>query len=84
MINNKQRISRDQLIERQMAIFTTFCVGTPDINWIKNERWDKLQDWVCDNLRPEFSYATGISVMDAATNISESQVDNGMEELIEK
>ena len=40
----------------------------------------QLQDWVCNNLKEEISYATGISVMDAAYEIPRSQIDNGLED----
>ena len=72
-------VNKKQLIERQIKVIEAFCKKSPKIEWFINEEWDLLQDFICDNLKSEFSYATGISVMDAADSISLSQVENGME-----
>jgi len=40
-----------------------------------------LQDWVCDNLKSEFDYATGLSVIESINSIVVSQIENGGERI---
>lgn len=77
------RVSPGDLLRRELAIYALFCDKPPPADLVADgERSGELQDWVIDHMKPEFNYATGISIMDAARAIAESQIDNGGEELV--
>lgn len=73
------------LTQRKRDFYQHVCGKFPPDDYVeKPENSDKLQQWVIDNLIEKFSYATGISIMDAADNIALSQLDNGYEMLIQE
>jgi hypothetical protein len=43
---------------------------------------DMLQNWIGEHLKPEFSFCTALSVLDAAGNMATSMIENGDETLI--
>lgn len=85
-MGNNRVVTRKKLNERMQNILETFCVVAPHIDLVndyytnKNAPYD-LQHWVCNNLKPEFSYATGLSICESTQLIAESQIDNGLEVL---
>lgn len=78
---SKDLLTKKKIVDRQMRIFSVF-VDPPPPRGIVSDRHksDELQNWVCDHLKPEFSYATGISIMEAADAIAIGQIENGMED----
>ena len=87
-MNRRTKVSMQMLYERQQDILGLFCKAKPPIELIiawnsdsEIEPLESLQDWVCDNQKKEFSYATGIDMIDAAIIIARSQIDNGGEQL---
>ncbi len=61
-------------------VLAAFCTGIPPINEVKKidtGGFIELQDWVSSNLRPEFSWCTGLSVIDTAEYLYDQAIANG-------
>lgn len=72
---------QELLITRMQIIIALFCEKEPTKKMILefyNNDNPSLQDFVGINLKEEFYYATGISVIEAAKAISISQIENGV------
>lgn len=85
MHDHRIAVSNKDLESRKLAIYALFLKKIPPIQMIRDEeaREDSgLQDFICDNLKDEFCYATGLSVMDAVDAIVISQIENGDEKLV--
>ena len=81
-------VSREDLLDRKMALYAVFLSKVPprELVILEEKRMEvpghlTLQDFICDNLRHEFAYATGISILEAVDAIVISQVENGGEDL---
>jgi hypothetical protein len=86
-IRRKETVTPDDLLKRKREIYGLFLVGRPSIKMLIDEDQRKdsgLQDFVCDNLKTRFSYATGISIIEAVDAIVISQIENGEETLVEE
>lgn len=81
-MNGPSPVTEKMLREREREVLGLFCKIKPPmkliVEWARNENND-LQDWVCNNFKPEYSYATGIEVIESAERIAHSQIDNGLE-----
>jgi hypothetical protein len=76
----KTVVSKKRLLQREMDVYAQFCTRRPPSELVSDRsRSDELQQWVVDHLKDEFQYATGISILDAASSIARSQIDNGYE-----
>lgn len=80
-------INQITVLQRKKDILRLFCFGEAlifahDIDILTNEeRADDLQNWISEHLKPQFDYATAISIMDCLDAIPLSQVSNGVEVL---
>lgn len=77
-------VSKKVLERRRQRIIGLLCIAKPPLHWCSNEVVEDLQEWVCENLKPEVDYASGISIIEAAWDIAESQIKNGHETLIKE
>jgi len=78
-------VSKKVLERRRQRIIGLLCIAKPPLHWCSDDEVvEALQEWVCENLKPEVDYASGISVIVAAWNIAESQIKNGHETLIKE
>jgi hypothetical protein len=81
----KRRITHNRLIQRATDIINCLCGERPPDQLVAL-LWDggdttQLQDWIGNTSGIASSYATSLSIMDAAQDIAESQILNGYEEL---
>jgi len=78
-------IDEDILKKRRQKVLELLCISKPSLSLCVDslDNTPALQEWVCNNLKPEIDFATGISIIDAAWYIAESQIENGMEKLKE-
>lgn len=84
MLDQRKTITHEDIIKRKTELYRIFCTKVPPVDWMTDaDEFPKLQDFVCDNLREMFGYATALSIIEAIDNISISQVDNGNEKIVE-
>jgi hypothetical protein len=78
-------VTRQDILQRKKNLYQIFCSKLPVDIWVENtdNYFSSLQDFVCDNLRDDFSYATAYSVINAIDDIVISQIENGDEQLSE-
>lgn len=77
-------VTRRTLYERERAALGSFCLALPPITMVSDPaKADCLQQWVREHLKPRFAYATVISILDAASAIAHSQIDNGGERIVQ-
>lgn len=70
------------LLKRRQQLFSLFCNITPTLELLRQDPDGSaviLQQYVADNIRPRFSYATAKSIVEAVNAIATSQIDNGYE-----
>ncbi len=84
MSDQRTPISKEKLIDRQVDVIAQFVdLKDGDTSLIEDsiasEEWDDLQNFICNNLKKKFSYATALSVIEAAELMAFSQIENGME-----
>jgi len=72
---------------RVRQILALLCVDEAPIDvlydWFDGKS-NQLQHWAVDHLRAELSYATGLSIIEAAVSIAISQVENGGEVFVDE
>ena len=85
LMNRKTKITVDDLIQRQQDIYALFLKNVPSKRMLMLEIQGEdsgLQDFVCDNLKPQFAYATDIHTIELIEAMAASQIGNGLEEVI--
>ena len=81
-----EQITNAIIVKRRQEIIGMFCDILPPIAFCKDDEGSgciELQDWIGEH-QCEASYSTNISIIDAAWDIAESQIENGMEENLDK
>lgn len=80
----RRTVTPSELLRRELDVYRLFCIKAPPISLILDpECGDQLQSWVGVHLKPEYDYASCISVMEAASGVARSAVDNGDEEVLQ-
>lgn len=78
------------LARRRQRIIGRFIAAPPTVDlcrsdyFTSDEEKERLQDFVCDNLRAVFAYMTGVGVIEIAWKLAESQIDNGDDQEAER
>jgi flagellar motor component MotA len=83
-MNYKTKVTQEDLINRQRDLYRIFLKKVPSKKMLRleMEREDSgLQDFVCNNLKPTYEYATGIHTIELIEAMAASQIENGLEEL---
>ena len=74
------QVSKELLFTREMGVYNAFLTELPPEDYVRDpDKADLLQEFVANHCKPEFVYATALSIMEAATDISVSQIENGNE-----
>ena len=78
----KKVVDQFAIIERMRDVLECFLLDKP--SYLQVEYYLKCEDtsfqeWVCNNLKPQFDYATAYSVLNAAEDVAYSQIENGLE-----
>ena len=69
------------ILNRKIEILRLFC-NDVDVNVIRimaNDQVSLLQDWVCSNLKNQFKYSTGGTIVDIVMDMPFSGIENGNE-----
>lgn len=84
MKDHRDVVTLKDIRRRKFVIYGLFLKKEPTAEMLdldEAREGGKLQDFVCDNLKDEFSYATGLSIIEAVDAIVVSQIDNGGERI---
>jgi len=77
-------ITKKKIYKRRQEIVGMFCGTLPPLKFCYDDEHmgnSELQNWIGAH-RAECIYSTNLSIMDAAWEIAESQIENGMEQII--
>lgn len=81
-----KQIDKTTIMHRELDVIELFCGERPSVRMYREYKEGRdgynLQGWIGDHLESEWSFATNLSIIEAAEAIAISQVENGGEELI--
>lgn len=61
-------------------VIGAFTKTYPDLGLLKHDDLKQdhmLQEWILDNIKPQFHWMTGVSIIESANNIIEDAISNG-------